>query len=126
MFNSSHIFTSFSVNNLEKAKEFYTNVLGLKVNQKEYAMELITNGNNPIMIYPKDNHISATYTVLNFPVDNIDQAVDELVNKGVKFEHYDEGMLKTDEKGITREGPGPFMAWFKDPAGNFLSLIQEK
>jgi hypothetical protein len=84
----------------------------------------IANGTE-IFIYPKPGHTPATFTILNFPVDDIEQAVNELVKRGVRFEHYDGGDLKTDEKGIAR-GPGPNIAWFKDPAGNILSVLEEK
>ena len=125
MLKTSKAFSSFSVDDLVKAKDFYGNTLGLTVTERNGMLELITEGNSPIMVYPKDNHESATYTVLNFPVENIDEMVDKLTAKGIKFEKY-EGELETDEKGISRNGPGPLIAWFKDPAGNFLSLLQEK
>ena len=89
-------------------------------------LELSPEGGNRVIIYPKPNHVPATFTVLNFPVKNIDEAVDELIKKGITFEQYD-GPIKTDEKGICRSGgKGPNIAWFKDPAGNILSLIEEK
>ena len=87
-------------------------------------MELDINGHK-VMIYPKPNHEPATYTVLNFPVDNVDNAVDELTAKGVRFEQYT-GDIKTDEKGIARDPRGPQIAWFKDPGGNVLSVLQER
>ena len=80
-------------------------------------------GGNNVLIYPKPNHVPATFTVLNFPVDDVDHAVDELTKRGVRFEHYNQGELKTDEKGIMR-GNGPTIAWFKDPAGNILSVLK--
>ena len=80
-------------------------------------------GGNNVLIYPKPNHVPATFTVLNFPVEDVDVAVDELKERGVQFEHYNQGNLKTDEKGIMR-GNGPTIAWFKDPAGNILSLLK--
>ena len=80
-------------------------------------------GGNDVLIYPKPNHVPATFTVLNFPVDDVDRAVDELIKRGVRFEHYNQGDLKTDEKGIMR-GNGPTIAWFKDPAGNILSVVK--
>lgn len=116
-------FGSFSVNDLEVAKEFYGNKLGVKVKATAEGLELQFPGNT-IFVYPKENHLPATFTVLNFPVKNIEKAVEELSRRGVSFEKYKEGELKTDEKGIFR-GDGPTIAWFKDPAGNFLSVLEE-
>lgn len=126
MFKNTKAFSSFSVSDLQKAKEFYGNVLGLEVTDNPMGLiELHLEGANNIMIYPKPNHVAATFTVLNFPVKNIDAAVDELAKKGVSFEQYD-GPIKTDEKGICRASGGPQIAWFKDPAGNILSVVEEK
>lgn len=128
MFKDTQAFSSFSVNDIAKAKDFYQNVLGLEVKDipmgPEGLLELHIAGSNPVMIYPKPNYIPATYTVLNFPVDDVDKTVDELTAKGVKFEHYDMPGIKTDEKGITRGGDGPEIAWFTDPAGNILSVLK--
>jgi len=125
MFKHAKAFSSFSVNDLEKAKEFYSKTLGLDVTDNPMGLiELKIAGNN-IMVYPKPNHEPATFTVLNFPVDDVEKAVDELTAKGVAFEQY-EGEIKTDEKGISRDNGGPTIAWFKDPAGNILSVLQEK
>jgi catechol 2,3-dioxygenase-like lactoylglutathione lyase family enzyme len=124
MFENTKPFSSFSVNDLQRAKEFYGKTLGLKVKETPEGLELHFPGNNSIFIYPKENHVPATFTVLNFPVSNVEAAVDELSKRGVRFERYDEGELKTDEKGIFR-GEGPTIAWFKDPAGNFLSVLKE-
>lgn len=127
MFKNTKAFSSFSVDDINKAKEFYTDILGLKVSQEEYgSLSLHIEGNNPIMVYPKGNdHVPATYTVLNFPVENIEQAVKELKQKGVQFNQYDSGDLKTDENGISRwSGRGPSMAWFNDPAGNIFSVME--
>jgi predicted enzyme related to lactoylglutathione lyase len=126
MFINSKAFSSFSVNDLEKAKEFYGKALGLEVSDIPGMSGLINlhiPGSNKLMIYEKPNHASATFTILNFPVDDVGKAVDELTRRGIRFEQY-EGELKTDKKGIFR-GTGPFIAWFKDPAGNILSIIQE-
>lgn len=124
MLQTSNAFSSFSVNDLGKAKEFYSQTLGLKVSESKEGLELHP-GNNAVFIYPKPNHEPASFTVLNFRVDDIDKAVDELNQKGVSFEQY-EGEIKTDEKGIHREGNGdPTIAWFKDPAGNILSVLEE-
>jgi catechol 2,3-dioxygenase-like lactoylglutathione lyase family enzyme len=128
MFKDIKAVSSFSVDDLAKAKDFYTRILGLGVSEDSEGLYLHTGGGGKIFVYPKKNHIPATYTILIFPVDNIDVAVEELKRKGIKFEHY-EGDIKTDEKGIAREssnGQGPDAAWFKDPAGNFLSVIEEK
>ncbi|MEJ7677835.1 MAG: VOC family protein [Segetibacter sp.] len=128
MFKDTKAFSGFSVNDLQKAKQFYSEVLGLEVTDNPMGLiELNIEGCNNIIIYPKPNHTPATFTILNFPVNNIDQAVDELTQKGVSFEKY-EGQIKTDEKGICRspEGKGPNIAWFKDPAGNILSVLESK
>ncbi len=115
-------FSGFSVTNIEKAKDFYTNVLGVTVTEEEMGILVMhLSYDQQIILYPKADHQPATFTVLNFPVENIDEAVEALKHKGVKFEQYD----YTDEKGIARE-MGPLIAWFKDPSGNILSLIEEK
>ncbi|MBA3874595.1 MAG: VOC family protein [Anaerolineae bacterium] len=126
MLKSDKAFSGFSVNDMAKAKEFYGKTLGLNVSDGPMGnLELKIGNGNSIFIYPKPNHEAATYTILNFPVDNIDAAVDELTQKGVKFEHYDMGDFKTDSKGVLRGGGqyGPDIAWFKDPAGNILSVL---
>jgi predicted enzyme related to lactoylglutathione lyase len=127
MLKHSKAFSGFSVNDIPKAKEFYAEVLGLEVKDNPMGViELNIEGGNKIIIYPKPNHVPATFTVLNFPVTNIDDAVDELIRKGIAFEQY-EVPIKTDEKGICRsDGKSPNIAWFKDPAGNILSLIEDK
>ena len=126
MFKNSKSFSGFSVNDLQKAKEFYSKILGLEVADNPMGIiELHTEGGNNIMVYPKPNHTPATFTVLNFPVNSIEEAVDELIQKGVVFEQY-EGEIKTDEKGICRNPQGPSIAWFKDPAGNILSVLEQK
>lgn len=125
MFKNSNAFSGFSVDDVEKAREFYSHTLGLDVEDNPAGLTLKINGGNGILLYPKDNHVPATYTVLNFPVDNIDEAVDDLTSKGVMFEQY-EGM--TDEKGVARgieANMGPDIAWFKDPAGNILSVLKQ-
>ena len=126
MLTHSKAFSGFSVDDLQKAKKFYSKILGLKVLDNPMGIiELHIEGSNKILVYPKPDHIPATFTVLNFPVENIDKTVDELNQKGVTFEQY-EGEIKTDEKGICRGGnKGPTIAWFKDPAGNILSLIEQ-
>ena len=124
MFKNTRAFSGFAVNDIPEAKAFYSNVLGLDVSEEYGMLNLHIAGGNNVLIYPKPNHIPATYTILNFPVDNIEQAVDELGHRGVRFEHYDEENFKTDEKGIFRGG-GPLIAWFKDPAGNILSVLED-
>lgn len=125
MLKSKKAFSSFSVNDLNKAKEFYQNTLGLDVSEGEMGiLEINIAGAIPIMIYPKPDHSPASFTVLNFLVDNIEQTVQEFNSKGIEFEQYDFDGLKTDEKGISR-GNGPTIAWFKDPAGNILSILEE-
>jgi len=122
MLGDSKAFSGFSANDTEKAKEFYGRTLGLKVSESNGLLTLHLAGGNNVLIYPKPNHAPATFTVLNFPVDDVDQEVDELTTRGVRFEIYDLPDVKTDKKGIMR-GNGPTIAWFKDPAGNILSLI---
>ncbi|PYL70027.1 MAG: glyoxalase [Verrucomicrobia bacterium] len=123
MLGDSKAFSGFSANDTEKAKEFYGRTLGLKVSETNGLLTLHLAGDSNVLIYPKPNHTPATFTVLNFPVDDVDQAVDELAKRGVRFEIYDLPDLKTDKKGIMR-GNGPTIAWFKDPAGNILSVIE--
>jgi catechol 2,3-dioxygenase-like lactoylglutathione lyase family enzyme len=123
MFKDAKAFSGFSVNDIPKAKEFYAGTLGLDVTEENGMLNLQIAGGNPILVYPKDNHAPATFTILNFPVDDIEGAVDELTSRGVQFEHYDYPDMKTDEKGIMR-GWGPAIAWFTDPAGNILSVIE--
>jgi catechol 2,3-dioxygenase-like lactoylglutathione lyase family enzyme len=125
MFKESKSFSTFSVNDLKKAREFYGGTLGLGVTETPEGLELKLTGGNRVFIYPKPNHTPASFTVLNFPVDDIEEAVDELVGLGLRLEHYDLPDMKTDKRGIAR-GPGPLIAWFKDPAGNILSVLEEK
>jgi predicted enzyme related to lactoylglutathione lyase len=124
MLEASKAFSGFSANDIEKAKEFYGKTLGLKVSQSHGVLMLHLTGDNNVLIYPKPNHVPATFTVLNFPVKDVDQAVDELTKRGVRFEIYDLPDIKTDKKGIMR-GKGPTIAWFKDPAGNILSVLEQ-
>ena len=123
MLNPDKAFSGFSVDDIPKAQAFYGDVLGLSVADDHGALNVSLGGDRFVYIYPKDNHEPATYTCLNFPVDDIDAAVDELVGKGVQFERYE----MTDDKGIARgsdSGQGPDIAWFKDPAGNILSVLK--
>ena len=129
MFKNTPAKSGFSVFDVPKAKEFYHGLLGVDV--EEGGMGIITlklAGGGEVFVYPKPNHEPATYTVLNFIVDDIDKTVDELTAKGIKFEHYD-NPIKTDEKGILRgleKNYGPDIAWFKDPSGNIISVLQDK
>jgi len=125
MFKNTKAFSGFSVDDLQKAQKFYGQTLGLEVTKEHDLLFLHIAGGSQIVIYPKPNHTPATYTILNFPVDDIEQAVDELTRRGVQFERYAQKELKTDEKGIHR-GEGPLIAWFSDPAGNILSVLEEK
>jgi len=124
MLEASKAFSGFSANDIEKAKEFYGKTLGLKVSESHGLLTLHLAGDNNVLIYPKPNHVPATFTVLNFPVKDVDQAVDELTKRGVRFEIYNLPDIKTDKKGIMRE-KGPTIAWFKDPAGNILSVLAQ-
>ena len=125
MFRNTKAFSGFSVNDIEKAKQFYSEILGLEViNLDMGVLELHIAGGTRILIYPKPNHSPASFTILNFPVLNIEQTVQDLKQLGVIFESYAEENFKTDEKNIFRGG-GPLIAWFRDPAGNILSLIEE-
>ena len=128
MFKDTKAFSSFSVDNLQKAKKFYGETLGLEVSEAYGGrlLELHIGGGRNILIYPKDNHTPATFTILNFPVENLEQSVDDLTKRGVRFEIYNESDIKTDEKGISLSDEGPKIAWFKDPAGNVLSMLEEK
>ena len=124
MFKDTRAYSGFSVNDVQKAKAFYGETLGLEVSEADGDLELQIAGGTKILVYPKSNHTPATFTILNFPVDGIERAVDELTKAGVRFLIYNEGDLTTDEKGIFR-GEGPKIAWFKDPAGNILSVLEE-
>lgn len=130
MLKDSPAFSGFSVDDLEAAKRFYSQVLGLDVAEEQWGLRLNIIGSRPVFVYQKEDHTAATYTVLNFPVDDIDKAVDELSVKGVVFDQQDLGNgAKTDEKGVLRGRAakmGPDIAWFKDPAGNILSILQDK
>lgn len=124
MLKDSKAYSGFSVNDLEKAKEFYGRILGLKVSESHGLLHLHLAGGATVLVYPKPNHSPATFTILNFPVANVDTAVDELTKRGVRFEIYDEADFKTDDRGVSR-GIGPVIAWFRDPAGNILSVLED-
>ena len=126
MFKNTKAFSGFSVNDIQKAKEFYGQILGLGVGQLPMdSLELQIAGGTKILIYAKSDHTPASFTILNFPVDDLETAVEQLKTRGVRFESY-EDPIKTDEKGIHREPGAPDIAWFRDPAGNVLSVIEEK
>ena len=129
MFKHTRTFSSFSVDDLNKAKEFYENTLGIKAEEyKDMGLKLHLSDKSVIFIYPKPNHEPATFTVLNFVVDDIDTALEALTEKGVIFINYDIEQIPQDEKGIHRglnAGKGPDIAWFEDPAGNILSVLQD-
>ncbi len=123
MFANTKAFSGFAVDDVAKAQEFYGGTLGIRTSEEHGIMTLHLAGGRDTIVYPKPGHAPAGYTILNFPVDDIDEAVDELTSRGVRFEHYDG--LGQDEKGINRAG-GPYIAWFKDPAGNILSVLQDR
>ena len=123
MFESTKAFSGFAVDDLQKARKFYEDTLGLKVSAEHDLLTLHLAGDRDTLIYPKPDFEPATYTILNFPVGDIDQAVDDLVARGVRFERYDG--FDQDEKGILRaQDGGPAIAWFTDPAGNILSVLE--
>jgi catechol 2,3-dioxygenase-like lactoylglutathione lyase family enzyme len=121
MFEHSRAYSGFSVNDIQQAKQFYGETLGLRVSEQNGMLTLHIAGDRDTLVYPKEDHTPATFTILNFPVDDVDRTVEELTERGVRFERY-EGSDQ-DEKGVFRGG-GPLIAWFKDPAGNILSVIQ--
>ena len=123
MFANTTAFSGFAVGDLEAAKKFYGETLGLRTSEHYGLLTLHLAGDRDTLVYPKPDHVPASYTILNFQVDDIDAAVDELVRRGIPMERY-EGMGQ-DEKGINRAG-GPYIAWFKDPAGNILAVLQER
>ena len=120
----SKAFSGFSADDIQKAKDFYGRTLGIDVSEDKGILTLHLAGGSNVLVYPKPNHVPATYTVLNFPVPSVDRAVDELTQKGVRFETYSEPQIKTDAKGIRRGPGGPTIAWFKDPAGNIVSILE--
>jgi catechol 2,3-dioxygenase-like lactoylglutathione lyase family enzyme len=129
VFKAQAAFAGISVNDLAAAKEFYTKTLGLQLADDKMGLQFELPGGGGLFVYDKPDHQPATYTCLNFVVANIDEAVDGLTAAGVKFEHYDNMPAQSDEKGIMRglaAGQGPDIAWFKDPAGNIISVLQDK
>ena len=123
MFADTKAFSGFAVPDIEQARAFYGDTLGIRTSEEYGLLHLHLAGDRDTLVYPKPDHTPAGYTILNFPVDDIEAAVDELAARGVTTERYD-GMPQ-DERGIMREG-GPFIAWFRDPAGNVLSVLQER
>jgi catechol 2,3-dioxygenase-like lactoylglutathione lyase family enzyme len=124
MFGNTKAYSGFSVDDIAAAKKFYGETLGLRVSEENGLLTLHIAGDRDTLVYPKPDHTPATFTILNFPVTNIEKAVDDLSQRGVEFEHYKGTDIETDDKGIFRGG-GPLIAWFKDPAGNILSVLQE-
>ncbi|MER7889672.1 VOC family protein [Micromonospora sp. NPDC094482] len=125
MFADSRAFSGFSVDDTDRAQRFYADTLGLRVTRDDAMGGLLTlhlAGDRPVLVYPKADHVPASYTVLNFPVEDVDATVEELTSRGVTFARY-EGMPQ-DDKGIMR-GNGPTIAWFTDPAGNIMSVIEQ-
>lgn len=126
MFRNTKAFSGFSVDNLQQAKDFYQQKLGLEVEANgEYMIRLKIAGGNSILVYLKPDHVPATFTILNFPVSNVEEVVDKLTAAGVTFLQY-EGAIKTNAKGIHHGDGGPTVAWFTDPAGNILSVVSEQ
>ncbi|GAA6527633.1 VOC family protein [Intrasporangium sp. DVR] len=123
MSRDTKAFSSFSVDDVGRARAFYGDTLGLEVTDENGMLTLHLAGAGRVLVYPKGDHAPATYTVLNFPVDDIERAVDDLVAAGVTFERYEGTPVETDAKGIFRGG-GPLIAWFTDPAGNILSVLE--
>ena len=121
-FKNTKAFSSFSVKDLDEAKRFYGQTLGLEVSESDEGLIMQTKGGIEVFIYPKPDHTPATFTVLNFVVDDVDRAVDELTKMGIRFQIYEKGELKTDDRGVFQGKPK--IAWFKDPAGNFLSILE--
>lgn len=120
-------FSGYSSSNIDECKEFYRDILGLAVEESMGGCNFTVNGQR-VFIYPKPDHVPAEFTVLNFVVGSIDTAIDQLMNRGVTFERYDNLPAAQDEKGVLRgksAGYGPDIAWFKDPSGNILSLVEE-
>ena len=124
MFRYARAFSGFAVDDIAAAKEFYGGTLGLDVSEADMGLLMLhLAGGTEVIIYPKPNHTPASFTILNFPVDDIEEAVDELTRRGVRFERYEQ--FEQDEKGIARGNGGPQIAWFTDPAGNVLSVLEE-
>jgi catechol 2,3-dioxygenase-like lactoylglutathione lyase family enzyme len=127
MFRDTHAFSGFAVKDIDEARRFYGETLGIETEDGPAGLGLKFAGGTTVFIYPKDDHVPATYTILNFDVEDIDTAVDELLARGLEMERY-EG-FEQDDRGIARglaAGQGPDIAWFKDPSGNILSVLQSE
>jgi catechol 2,3-dioxygenase-like lactoylglutathione lyase family enzyme len=124
MFANTKAFSGFAVDDLQKAREFYERTLGLRVSEQDGLLTLHLAGGRDTLVYPKPDHRPASYTILNFPVPDIDRAVEELAARGVRFARYDG--FDQDDKGISRAAGGPPIAWFTDPAGNILSVLEAR
>ena len=124
MLETSKAFSGFSVNDIPKARQFYGQTLGLEVNEDEGMLVIKLGSGATVLAYPKPNHTPASFTILNFPVDDVERAVRALKERSVHFEIYREGPYRTDEQGIHRGDEGPTVAWFTDPAGNILSVVE--
>ena len=122
MFAETKAFSGFAVPDLSEARAFYEGTLGLRVSEEHDLLTLHLAGDRDTLVYPKPDHVPATYTILNFEVDDVDAVVDELRKRNVQFERYDG--FDQDEKGISRASDGPAIAWFTDPAGNILSVLE--
>jgi catechol 2,3-dioxygenase-like lactoylglutathione lyase family enzyme len=125
MLADSAAFSGFSVDDIPSARTFYGDTLGLEVTEENGMLTLHLAGDRPVLVYPKQDHAPAGFTILNFPVPDVPAAVDDLTGRGVVFERYEGTPMETDEKGVFRGG-GPLIAWFTDPAGNVLSVIEEE
>jgi catechol 2,3-dioxygenase-like lactoylglutathione lyase family enzyme len=124
MFRDTKAFSGFSVDDVPRAQGFYGGTLGLDVSEENGMLTLHIAGDRPVLVYPKADHEPASFTILNFPVEDIEATVDALGERGITFERYEGSELETDESGIFRGG-GPLIAWFKDPAGNVLAVIEQ-
>ncbi len=124
MFENTKAFSGFSVDDIPRAQQFYGETLGLKVSEENGMLTLNLAGDRPTLVYPKDDHEPASFTILNFQVEDVEATVEALSERGVSLERYEGTELETDEKGVFRGG-GPLIAWFKDPAGNVLSVIEQ-
>ena len=127
MFQNSPAFSGYSVSNLEQAKDFYVGVLGCTLGDEQMGLSLVFPNGHTVFLYEKSDHVPATYTVLNFPVDSINDTIDQLVEKGVVMERYDNLPASQDERGVLRgkaAGMGPDIAWFRDPFGNILGVLE--
>src|SRR6478736_4102123 len=123
MLTDSKAFSGFAVPDIAAARAFYGDTLGLRTAERDGLLFLTLGGGETVLVYPKPDHEPAAFTILNFPVDHLEGAVDELAGRGVRFERY-EG-FNQDERGISRDPGGPPIAWFRDPAGNILSVLQD-